>query len=372
MRFTWECFHPQSCKLSPFLDGSTQHIAVASAQFFGVAGNGAVSVLSTRLDSGEAAAADDAFVLTQRWETLDGCFDAAWIEAQPHLLAAAAGDGSCYVFRVATDLPIARIRAHDRECVCVASSSAATNLLATCSWDACIRVWDLNHTPPRACATDAQSSVRCHAGAAHAAEWHPSHAAALASVGADGRLVLSDIRVPGPSVTAGIVSTGDVLTLDWNKYRQTEVLCGTADGALSLWDVRSLACPLLLQHACRMPIRRVRACPFRGHTFFAAAYDMTVTCWSTAADSSSGALELKCVRRFTHHNEFVSGVDCSLHTAGSLVSCGWDQAVCAWNGDCDAEPAPPSLPPTPPSLRAQWPVFGRPFMLQNPDSVASR
>lgn len=99
------------CAFSPYTD---QLLCCASAQYFGISGNGAITVFAV----GEGAAVRP----IARFPTQDGSFDVAWSEAVREQVASVSGDGSVYLWdmRSADALPIRRWAEHGAEAVAIA------------------------------------------------------------------------------------------------------------------------------------------------------------------------------------------------------------------------------------------------------------
>ncbi len=77
-------FEGYSCKFSPF---EANRIACCFSQYYGIIGNGRLSVLNINPMTGNLEE-------TQRFNTNDGIFDIAWSEANEHQIISACGDGS--------------------------------------------------------------------------------------------------------------------------------------------------------------------------------------------------------------------------------------------------------------------------------------
>eukprot|EP00921_Rhytidocystis_pertsovi_P019114 GHVQ01030303.1.p1 GENE.GHVQ01030303.1~~GHVQ01030303.1.p1 ORF type:complete len:507 (-),score=166.94 GHVQ01030303.1:230-1567(-) len=187
--------------------------------------------------------------------------------------------------------------------------------------------------------------------AVYKAVWSPTEPSWFVSVGSDGLSKVYDIRLPTvshhhtsatqsnpvlcpspPSTTAAPVSPvcvaaslpsssqaalswrssstgGEVLSVDWNKYNNYNLITGTSDGLISYWDIRTLkpttAGPSSSSSsaqgthhhdggggnvmaptaavACvkghRLSVRDIKSSPFRADSFLSASYDMTVSLW---------------------------------------------------------------------------------------------
>lgn len=74
--------------------------------------------------------------------------------------------------------------------------------------------------------------------------WSPHNPDILATACGDGHLRLFDLRaqsspVAGPHPVATIPVGGEVLSLDWNKYRTWNIATGSTDKSVKVWDLRA-------------------------------------------------------------------------------------------------------------------------------------
>ncbi|KAH7103441.1 WD40 repeat-like protein [Auriculariales sp. MPI-PUGE-AT-0066] len=336
-----------SVKPSPFFEGT---YAVASAANYGIIGNGRLHVLRSR---------PPPFRLDKLYETQDGLYDVAWSEVHEAQVAGGSGDGSVKLWDVnINDLPIRAWHEHTRETMSVDWSNVTKDRFLSSSWDGSIRIW----TPER---PHSLTALAANAACVYQAAWSPHSPGILASVSADGSLKIFDLRspyaalpsTPAPPRPAGsqpstswapppvplaapalsvLAHAGEVLTLDWNKYRPWVLATGGVDRAVNLWDCRMLDTPApaaapassarpdgppLLGH--EYAVRRVAWSPHRADILASASYDMTARVWQTSQGHAPGILRMIHDR----HSEFVAGCAWSLFEEGTLATCGWDGRV---------------------------------------------
>lgn len=313
----WCTHNAFAAKFSPYSHLPSELLAVATSQHYGIAGNGRAHVVTVSATTG----------LTEIFsrDTQDCLFDVAWSEANEHQLVGVCGDGSTVLWdlRSTDPHPVARWTEHGQEAVGVAWAPVSKLTFATASWDGTVRIMD---PLSRAAVSVLESGEPGSRRPLHAVEWHPTHAGTLSSGGADGVCVW-DVRSRDSRASFG-GGVGEILSLDWNKFREFEILAGGSDGAVRIWDTRRAARPVRLLQGHRLPVRRVRCSPHDTGIAATASYDFTVCLWDTSNDA---ALHATLLQRCSHHREFASGVEFSLFIPGLLASCSWDHALVAWN-----------------------------------------
>merc|ERR1711879_380670 len=80
-------FAGYSCEFSPF---HGNFLAIGTAQYYGIVGNGRLHVIDLSAPNGAAPVCE--------WLTKDGVYDCAWSEANEHVIATAQGDGTVKLF----------------------------------------------------------------------------------------------------------------------------------------------------------------------------------------------------------------------------------------------------------------------------------
>jgi peroxin-7 len=133
----------------------------------------------------------------------------------------------------------------------------------------------------------------------------------------------------------------EILTHDWNKYRDTVLATGGVDRLIRVFDVRNPAGgPVSVLPGHEYAVRRLAWSPHASDVLASASYDMTVRVWSDGSVPSAAApaappntipvgTQLGVMNR---HSEFATGVDwCLFGTGGWCASAGWDQRVLVWD-----------------------------------------
>ena len=112
----------------------------------------------------------------------------------------------------------------------------------------------------------------------------------------------------------------EVLTMDWNKYKEFELATAGTDRNIILWDTRNLAHPMsILGGHHQYAIRRIRYSPFEPNLLASVSYDMSLAVWNS---ETAGVM-----MRYDAHTEFVFGVTWSLFEQGRIATCSWDRSV---------------------------------------------
>ena len=131
---------------------------------------------------------------------------------------------------------------------------------------------------------------------------------------------------------------GEVLALDWNKYRPMTLATGGTDRTVRVWDAHAAQSParlvpektVLMGH--QYAVRDVAWSPHHASMLASASYDMTVRVWSTENTAVAAQVPMVNSARqiYTGHKEFVVGVSWALFEAGLIASTSWDMETQVW------------------------------------------
>ncbi|XP_031494441.1 peroxisome biogenesis protein 7 [Nymphaea colorata] len=303
-------------RFSPFYES---RLAVATAQNFGIVGNGRLHILE--LSAGPPGAAGGGIVPTAAFDTADAIYDCAWCEDNDQLLVAAVADGSLKVYDLSLppqSNPVRSFHEHSREVHAVDWNPVRKDSFLSASWDDSLKLWTLDR--PLSLRT-----LRGHSYCVYSVAWSPRHADVLASASGDGTLRLWDIREPEATLVLPAHEL-EILACDWDKYSDCIVVTGSVDKSIRVWDVRSPRAPITEMLGHGYAIRRLRCSPHREGFVASCSYDMSVRLWNYRAVDDSATT----VARWDHHTEFAVGVDMSVLVDGLMASTGWDELVYVW------------------------------------------
>eukprot|EP00898_Chlorokybus_atmophyticus_P000953 jgi/Chlat1/1859/Chrsp141S02191 len=283
---------------SPFEEG---RLAVATAQNFGIIGNGRQYVLQL---------APNGLVEVAAFDTADGLYDCCWSEENENLLVSASGDGSVKVWDLAAPPsanPLRSFEEHTHEVYCVAWNTVRRDCFLSASWDDTLKLWSLRSAP----------SLRTfaeHSYCVYSASWNPVEADVFASASGDTTVRIWDVRVPHATLTIP-AHQYEVLSCDWSKYNDCILATGSVDKTIKVWDVRMPEREMTTLHGHTYAVRRVKCSPHR--------------------ETPEDAL----IARYDHHTEFAVGMDMSVLVDGMLASTGWDEMTYVWQQGADPRAA---------------------------------
>ncbi|TDZ35363.1 Peroxisomal targeting signal 2 receptor [Colletotrichum spinosum] len=355
LEFRTQGFNPYGVKYSPYYDS---RIAVASSANFGIVGNGRVFCLGLTARGVE---------VETTFDTNDAQYDLAWSEINENQLAVACGDGSIKLFDLGVkDFPIMNFHEHKRETFSVNWNPVTKDTFISSSWDGSIKLASFYPFPSLfSLSPTTWSPTRDHSlrtlpvgNCTYSASFQPSNPHVISSVSSDSQIRIFDLRTPassryhltsmipvhaaGPSFPSS--APAEVLTHDWNKYRDTIIATGGVDRAVRTFDIRNPAAgPVSVMQGHDYAVRRLAWSPHAGDLLLTASYDMTVRLWDdrssappvqNPAGGGVGAQVGAQVGIMNRHTEFVVGVDwCLFGVGGWVATCGWDERVLLWDAN---------------------------------------
>ncbi|GAP82467.1 putative peroxisomal targeting signal 2 receptor [Rosellinia necatrix] len=340
LEFRTTGFNPYAVKYSPYYDS---RIAVASAANYGIVGNGRLFCL---------ALGAQGIQVEKTFDTNDAQYDLAWSEINENQLLAACGDGSIKLYDVnVNEFPVMNFHEHKREAYSVAWSPVTKDTFASSSWDGTIKIW----SPARRESLRTLPVGNC----TYSTSYCPSNPHIVSAVSTDSHLRIFDLRTPVnaqyhltnkipvhqppsapmPPGVAPPFMPAEILTHDWNKYRDTVIATAGVDRVIRTFDIRNpTAGPASIMMGHDYAVRRLAWSPHAADILLSASYDMTVRLWTDGstmgADQSSPVkpgLQLGIMNR---HTEFVTGVDwCLFGVGGWVATAGWDERVLLWDAN---------------------------------------
>ncbi|XP_071536873.1 peroxisomal targeting signal 2 receptor-like isoform X2 [Panulirus ornatus] len=213
--------HGYNVKFCPF---HQDHVAVATAQNFGLSGGGSLILADLSLP-------DNGIVCSCEWK--DGLFDLTWSEEMPNKIVTASGDGTLQLWDTTKPgAPLMLYQEHTKEAYSLDWSQTRDHqLFISASWDATLKLWDPNHGK-------SLLTMLGHDALVYQAVWSPRLSGCVASVSGDGTLrIWNAKKKPQPSMTIRVCE-GEVLSCDWCKYNQNVIATAGTDGAIHGWDLR--------------------------------------------------------------------------------------------------------------------------------------
>ncbi|KAF9816819.1 hypothetical protein SFRURICE_009192 [Spodoptera frugiperda] len=273
-------------------------LAVATSQYYGLAGGGTLFFL-------ELAPDGSTIIEVQKLEWSDGLFDVTWSGTTESAAACGAGDGAIIVWRVGCAAPLRVLRAHTSE---VCSVDWPRTHLLSASWDTTIKLWD---PESEACL----STFVGHSQLVYTAAFSPHSPATFASVSGDGHLKLWTCTEPSRPAAVVKAHDAEVLSCDWSRTETHALATAGSDGLIRGWDLRRLTSPMFT-----LKVRRVQFSPHAPSILAAGSYDFTTRIW----DLKRGCEPLETIR---HHSEFTYGLDWNALRPHQIADCGWDSLV---------------------------------------------
>jgi peroxin-7 len=300
-------FEGYACKFSPFVPNL---IACGFSQYFGIIGNGRLSIFNQNLQTGVLEE-------NRRFNTNDGIFDIAWSEANENQIVTGCGDGSLKLWDLNQQLPLLSIKKHNGEIFGVGWNNCETSLVASGGMDCNVVLYDIIKGVPLANLIDHKKVV-------YTVNWHPTMANILASTSADQTVKMWDIK-SGKAIKTIASHSAEMMNMDFNKY-ENSIATALADGTILIFDLRgSSDIPITVLNGHSLTARKVMFSPFFAGILASVGYDMNVFIWDIKKSIP--------INIFKHHREFVYGLDFSVFDNKKMSTVGWDRSLYVFNYD---------------------------------------
>ncbi|WFC99057.1 peroxisomal targeting signal 2 receptor [Malassezia yamatoensis] len=323
---------------SPFF---AEKFAVVGAANYGLVGNGRLHIFGR-----------NASLPLKFFDSQDGMFDLAWSELHENQIASACGDGSIKLWDISlNEHPIRNWAEHTREVQSLDWNNMQKELFASSSWDGTVKiVRDSGCVPNNQWNPDIPQSIQtiqAHSACVYKCAWSPHNPTLIASASGDGSVAFFDLRNGhGPGGLRPVTSLpvgGEVLSMDWNKYRPMTLATGSTDRAVKIWDGRMpstapqtrLTQPLTEKCVLTGHQYAVRGLSWSTHqpsVLASAGYDMSVRIWNVDDAQPHGAVPVLDTPRNVYplHKEFVVGLAYSLFEPNVIASTSWDCETHIW------------------------------------------
>ncbi len=292
----------------------------ASSQYYGICGNGALTVLrgGRRLQFASQTCA----------------MSVAASEAHERRFASGHGGGCIMLWDWAASdgLPVVKkTAAHAGDVTWLewswsAWASAASQQLAATSWDGVLKLWHVAQSDlVEAAAWRVEGGENR---TVYDASWHPVAPRVIATAAAaDGAVRVIDTSSRDPVASAPFADGVEALSVDWDKYNHNRLAAAYATGAIALWDWRSMSKPLWTLRAHEMSAKRARFSPHAPSRLATCSYDGCVATWQLE-EAEPPAAPLSATKV---HSEFAMGLAWSIAEPGVLATCGFDSALFVWS-----------------------------------------
>jgi ribosome assembly protein RRB1 len=114
----------------------------------------------------------------------------------------------------------------------IVRSPVEPSVLATCSADKTIKIWDL-----RAANDDSQMTIAAHSSDVNVISWNPVETSQIASGSDDASFKIWDLRFTEKQAAHIQWHSDSITTIAWNPVDCSELAVGSADDRITIWDL---------------------------------------------------------------------------------------------------------------------------------------
>lgn len=231
------------------------------------------------------------------------------------MLLSGSGDGSCQLWSTEEDSakPLHVFREHTKEIYSVNWSKISAGNFLTSSWDASVKLFDVNS--PSSLAT-----YHGHKDLVFGAGFSPFNKNTFASVSCDGTLKLWDTACSRAIMTVKDVDQAEMLSVDWSSGDANLLVAGTSEGVVRGYDIRKMTRAVFELDGCESAVRRVQFSHHSPYRLAASSFDHSTRVWNASEGTEP-------TQSLFNHSEFTYGLDWSPFNRNLLVDCGWDSLV---------------------------------------------
>lgn len=261
----------------------------------------------------------------------DGLYDCTWSEVNRNVIWSGSADGYIQIWNIGDEdycddlRPVHLIQAHSAIIDSVHWNVVRSDnpSVITASRDFSIKQWDTNNG-------DLINTFNGHSCIIYECSWSPLISSVFASCSGDGTFSIWNIKhSPNRPCMTIPVTNSEVLSCDWCKYDDHIIACGSSDCLINIFDLRLASKgPFITLFGHQKAIRRVRFSPHYQSLISSISYDFSTKIWDYLAVNPTYHQCIPLPVTHYNHNEFVYGLDFSLHQADLLADYGWDKKFC--------------------------------------------
>jgi periodic tryptophan protein 1 len=170
--------------------------------------------------------------------------------------------------------PQLRTGSHTGAVLGLAFNRHQRHVLASCSEDATIKLWDVGRA-------ECLQTYGYHKDKVQAVRWHCEESSVLASGAFDRQLCILDVRHQTPATSWTL--TADVESLEWNPHAPNQLLVSTEDGMVSCYSVEAGAKPLWSFQAHDKSVSAITFSPGLPNLLATISTDKTFKLWDLSA-----------------------------------------------------------------------------------------
>ncbi|ETO31996.1 hypothetical protein RFI_05122 [Reticulomyxa filosa] len=321
-------FMGYACEWSPFEDNK---LAIATAQHFGIVGNGRQHVIRVNGLGGKASTQGKTASLSPisevgtqdlaLYNTKDGIYDVCWSELNENHLVSGCGDGTLRLWDMkSTTNPLRAYVGHNSEVYSVAWNLTSKNHFISgyllCTF---LTLFFLKKKIEKKFFYKKKKRVMGPNG-----EIMGSNAWGMLEYIYWTYWSLFLKKKGGVEKGGGEGSEGNKLTFykinskKKSKYNPNLIATAACDLKIHLWDMRKIVKPWTTLSGHKYAVRKVRFSPHHQSQLLSVSYDMSTCLWDYLA------LPNPLVARFTHHKEFAIGCGYNLFVPNLVATTGWD------------------------------------------------